>query len=402
MSQYLPLKEFEFIDDFDVNEILSTADDADYGYMLEVSIAYPKKLHDLHNNLAFLPEHISMNQKNNAKKLMLTLKDKDCYVLHYRTLKNALSHGLKLIKVHKVLKFFQSPFLKPYIDMNTIERQKATNDFDKQLFKNMNNYIFGKCLQSVRKMCNIKLISKWDGRYGCKNLIALPNFKNRKIFSENLVSIELAKTNLYYNKAIIIGSAILEISRTLIYKFYYDFMIPKLGNNVKLCYIDTDGLILQIQNTDIYQFIKENINEFDTSDYDLNNPYNIPLANKKIVGKMKDECNGTPISHFVGLRAKMYSIKIGNQNKIVKKAKGVKKNIINKKISFENYVDCLKKNLTLVDKQNLIKSHLHKVYSIEQEKKMLNGADDKRFILKDRISTLAWGHFRIENEKNNI
>lgn len=259
-----------------------------------MSLEYPENLHFEHNDFPFCPIH-KLSEDGHSKKLMLTLEDKHEYVMHYRMLKLVLSHGLKLIKVHKVLKFFQSPFLKPYIQLNTCERQKAKSVFEQTLYKNSNNYVFGKCVQNIRNQVDMRLVNKWDGRYGCKSLISKPNFKRRVIFEENLVAVELAKTNVYYNKSIAIGAAILSISKVKVYSFLYDFLKPKLKDNLTILYSDTDAFIMEVRNTDMYEFMKKNIDEFDTSGYATNNPYNIDLVNAKVVGKWKDECNGKPI-----------------------------------------------------------------------------------------------------------
>lgn len=249
-------------------------------------------------------------------------------------------------------------------------------------------------LQSARKMANIKLVNKWDGRFGCKSLISSPAFKRRVIFSENLVAIEQHKTNIFYNRPIIVASAILEQSKIKMYEFYYEILKPHFKDDLKLLYTDTDSFLIHIRNHDMYEFIKNHIDEFDTSEYESNNLYGIPLKNAKCLGKWKDEGNGRIIESFIGLRSKMYSIKFAN-NKVVKRAKGVKKNIINKKITFNDYVECLQKNCKVIETQNLIKSHLHRVYSIEQSKHILDANDDKRYILPDRVSTLAFGHHEI-------
>lgn len=279
-----------------------------------------------------------------------------------------------------------------------MERQKAKSPFEKTIYKNANNFVFGKCIENVKNNCDMKLSTKWNGRYGCKVLVAKPNFKRRVIFSENFVCVELSRTNIYYNKCIIVGAAILEISKIRMYEFLYDFLKPKFNDDLTVTYYDTDSFIILLQNHDLYQLIKENLNEFDTSDYDPNNPYGMPLANAKKLGFLKDEGAGKPIQAFVGIKSKMYAIKFANGGKVIKKAKGVKKSVVNKKISFENYMECLQNHSIFVENQNLIRSHLHTVYSIQQTKKVLDSSDDKRFLLEDGIHSYAFGHFKIPKE----
>nr|CAH7754719.1 unnamed protein product [Callosobruchus chinensis] len=136
---------------------------------------------------------------------------------------------------------------------------------------------------------------------------------------------------------------ILDIPKTFMYDFHYDYMLKKFQNNeCKLMYSDTDSFLHQITCDDVcHEVIKQDIERFDTFDYPAENAYNIPLVNKKVPGLMKDEANGKIITHFVGLRSKMFAYKVLN-GKVVKKSKGVKYKVVRNKITFENYFNCLK------------------------------------------------------------
>lgn len=188
----------------------------------------------------------------------------------------------------------------------------STNDFEKNTYKLMNNACFGKCLEDVRNYVDIKLFNSWDGYYGAKSYIGKPTFKRSIIFSENLVAVEMLRTNINMNKPYIIGISILEISKTKMYNFHYDFMLKEFDSqHCKIAYCDTDSFIYAIKCDDVYtDFMRNNFEEFDTSDYSVDNPYNIKQYNKKILGKMKDENNGKIMLEFIGLRAKMYSFKV--------------------------------------------------------------------------------------------
>lgn len=217
------------------------------------------------------------------------------------------------------------------------------------------------------------------------NLIVKPNFKKRVVFNENLIAIEMNRTNIFIAIPIIVGVSVLEISKLCMYDFHYDFMLKQFSyEDCKLLYTDTDSFIYNIQCDDVYNLLRNYPEKFDTSDFPNENRFGIELKNKKIPGLMKDGCNGKILKEFVGLRSKMYSIKIAkteNEIETIKKAKGVKPNVIKKKIDFEKYVECLKTNVNVIDVQCTIKSKLHKVFSIEQTKSMLNSQDDKRKIL---------------------
>ena len=156
-------------------------------------------------------------------------------------------HGLKLKKVHKVHQFNQEPWLKPYIEMNTELRKKAKNDFEKDFFKLMNNAVFGKPMEDVRKHRDIKLVTTDKRR---NKLVSEPNYDAIKCFSENLVAIEMRKTKVKMNKPIYVGMTILDISKTLMYEFWYEYLKSKYEDKIKLCYMDTDILISIIKTED--------------------------------------------------------------------------------------------------------------------------------------------------------
>lgn len=197
-------------------------------------------------------------------------------------------------------------------------------------------------MENIRKHRVIKFVKTWEGRYGAKNLIASPKFHSRTSLGNNLMIIELKKSEIIFNKPLYVGLSILDISKLFMYNFHYDYMLPKMGLKCcKLMYIDTDSFIYELKCNDVYEeVIKTDLERFDTSDYPSDNSYNIPLVNKKVLGLMKDEVNGKIITHFVGLRSKMYSFKVQG-DKEVKRAKGTKYNVVRNKLTFNDYFECL-------------------------------------------------------------
>lgn len=395
MMQHLPINGFKWSDrQFTADEILNMTDDASMGYMFEVDLDYPESLHDLHNDYPFCAENMPVPNTTNVRKLLLTLNNRKNYVIHYRMLKLALQHGLVLKKVHRTLEFYQSAWLKPYIMLNTEMRARATNDFEKDLYKLMNNAIFGKSMENVRSRVDIHLRTKWEGRYGARKLIARPNFKRRTIFNEDLVAVEMSRTNILMDKPISVGMAILDISKVVMYEYYYNFLKTKYGENICLAYTDTDSFVLHVKTDDFYEDMKQNLERYDTSDYPENNKFQMPRVNKKIPGLFKDELNSIIVTKFVGLRSKMYCVQTGDIDKM-KKAKGVKKYVLKREIQFDDYLNCLKNNSEIVKDQNSFRTKLHDVYTIRQTKIALSPFDDKRHILPCNIDTLAHGHVRI-------
>ena len=200
---------------------------------------------------------------NKCKKLVCNLFNKKKYVAHINTLKQALNHGLKFKKIHRVIEFNQEAWLKPYIDMNTELRKLAKNDFEKDLFKLMNKSVFGKKMENIKKNRDIKLVTTDKKR---SKLVSEPNYRTINLISEDLSIIEMKKTKLKMNKPIYLGLSILEISKTLMYEFWYDYMKPKCNGNVKLRYMGTDSFIMNIKTNDFYEDIASDVeNRFDTS-----------------------------------------------------------------------------------------------------------------------------------------
>ncbi|XP_025155164.1 uncharacterized protein LOC112588695 [Harpegnathos saltator] len=181
--------------------------------------------------------------------------------------------------------------------------------------------------------------------------------------------------------------------KTLVTSLQY--MSPLYQNRCKVMYTDTDSLIYHIQCDDIFEHMKRDISKFDTSDYPADNMYGIPLVNKKVSGLMKDENNGAIMTEFVGLRAKMYALKVDSKND-TKKAKGVKTNVVARTITFDDYMQCLRDEVEKQRRQSCIRSKMHKVYTVSELKTALSPYDDKRYIVPNSTDTLPWGHYRIQ------
>ena len=181
---------------------------------------------------------------NKCKKLVCNLFNKKKYVAHINTVKQALNHGLKLKRIHRVIQFNQEARLKLYIDMNTELRKLAKNDFENDLFKLMNNLVFGKTMENIRKHRDIKLVTTDKKR---DKSVSEPNYQTINLISEYLSIIEMKKTKVKMNKPIYLGLSILEISKTLMYEFWYDYMKPNYNDNVKLCYMDTNSFIMNVK-----------------------------------------------------------------------------------------------------------------------------------------------------------
>ena len=351
-------------------------------------------MQNLHCDLPFLPERMVVN---NTKKLICNLQDKKDYVVHINVLKQALDHGLKLIKVYQVTEFDQEAWLKEYINFNTELRKKAINDFEKDFFKLMNNAVFGKTMENVRKHRDIKLVKTDKKR---NKLVPETNYHTMKLIEDNLAIIEMKKVNVKINKPIYLGLSILDISKITMYEFWYDLIKSKYESNAKLCYMDTDSFIINVKTEDFYKDISENVIErFDTSNYIHDRPLPIGV-NKKVLGLMKDELGGGIITEFVALRPKAYSYKTEDKVEL-KKAKGTKKCIINKMLNFNDYKNCLFDNVKVLRSQQRFKSENHIVYTENINKIALSCNDDKRFVATDGIESYPYGYVLKKNKKTS-
>ena len=201
----------------------------------------------------------------------------------------------------------------------------------------MNNSVFGKTMENIRKQRDIKLVRTDKKR---NRLVSEPNCHTMNYISEDLSIIEMNKTKVKMNKPIYLGLSILEISKILMYEFWYDYMKPKYNDNVKLCYMDTDSFVMNIETEDFYEDIANNVEKrFDTSNYEVNRP--LPTGkNKKVIGLMKDELGGKIIAEFITLRPKTYSY-LTDDCKEDKKAKGTKKCVIKRMIKFNDLLNLI-------------------------------------------------------------
>ena len=337
----------------------------------------------MHNDYPLAPEKIKVDKLD--KLIWSFLPKKHCVTLQKSETISQRRNDPQ--KVHRGIKFYQSPWMEPYIRKNTELRKTASSSFEKDFFKLMNNSVFGKTIENIRKRQNVNII---DNRKIAVKLSSKPNCERLTISDENSVAVYMKKTEVYFNKPIYVGQAILDLSKTLMFDFQYNYIKNIYGNNAELLFTDTDSLMYLIQTDDFYHDINKDIKKkFDTSDYPENHPSGIKTGvNKKVIGKFKDEAAGKQITHFVGLRPKLYTFRVEEKGE-TRKAKGVKKNVIKKSLSFEDYKKCLFSEEEVMKEMNIIRSQNHDIFSMTANKVALSANDDKRSICENRINTLA-------------
>ena len=393
MPKPLPVGGFEWMNEKELKNWERFVDKEGIGCILEVDLEYPVELHDFHNDFPLAPERLTLGK---VEKLTQNLRDKEKMVLHGKNLQLYLSLGMKLKLVRRGLKFQEKNFMKNYIDKNTSLRSQAKNAFEKDLFKLMNNSVFGKTMENVRNRVTIELVK--DAERAAK-LVNKPNFEELKIFDEFLIAVKMRKTKVWMNKPVYVGMSILDLSKTLMFSFQYEY-VKKKWEKVEVLYSDTDSLVLNIETDDFFKDISGDVVEwFDTNDFPKDHPAvleGLPIVkeNKKKIGLMKDECGGKILTEWVALRPKLYSFLTESGEK--QKAKGLKKSIKNKSLRHENFLKCLRTGKSQTRKQCLFRSRDHHIFTENMVKVALSCDDDKRIVLGNGIDTLSLGHFLLE------
>ena len=402
-----------------VPDIQSIAPDAEIGYMLELDLEAPVHLHDYFADYPLAPEkqiipedwlslynerlvqdkEVGNGKYMSGEKLVQTLYPKKNYVVHYRALQTYMKFGMKITKIHSAIKFRQSPWMKDYIEKNIRKRKiaKANGDeFGVMYYKLKNNAVFGKQMENVRKHMRVELLRTEEDKK-IRRLASSPLYVGFKAFEGGITAVHMLKSTVTLNKPIYVGQAILDISKAMMFNFWYGYIKPRYEDKARLLYTDTDSLIMWIETEDIYKDRAERPDIFD-----LNYSGDLFL--------MKDETKGDPIGESVCLKPKMYSVlPAGHDPKTpddpdsedpkkkhgIQKAKGVKKCVVKRELRHDKFLECLRnKKLTRHDMYGL-RSYDHQIYLERVNKIGLNPYDNKRWILLDGIRTLPYGHWRI-------
>lgn len=325
-----------------------------------------------------------------TEKLIPNLMPKKRYICHYRNLQTYVKLGVTLSKIHRVIQFSQTPWLAKYVEFNTEKRKNSKNEFEKSFFKLLINSVFGKNIESVRNRLRVNIYNGKPNQFqACVNK---PSFEEFRIFSKDLVGVKLKKINICLNKPVYSGFTILETSKLTNFDFHYDFVKKKYGEQAKLLYCDTDSLAYFIETENLYDDMSKHKDLFDFSDYPKDHPL-YDTANKKKLGKWKDEFCGMIGETWVALRAKMYSIKYGE--KVKKTAKGLGTHTVKHHLRHIDYEKAMDTEQVEIASFNTFRSVNHNIGTVTQQKAGLNCFDDKRYVLNDKISTYAYGHYMI-------
>ena len=297
MSQPMPEGEFGWLheDEWSTIDWTAQTEEQQFGYFVECDLDYPTTLHDLHSDYPLAPERMAIrasmlsetqvavrrnyaiSRNAGASKLVPNLLPKQKYCLHYRNLQFYLKHGMQITKVHRVLKFRQSRWLQPYIEQNQQLRARASNEFEKDFFKLMNNSIYGKTCENLKKRTDIKLVTS---KREAKPLTEKPHCMGYRIFTVDLIGIQMRKVQVLIDKPFYVGFSVLELAKLHMYRFHYDYILPKYGDKAMLLFTDTDSLMYEIQTEDAYEDMWKDRHLFDLAGYPQVSKFNDPSNNK--------------------------------------------------------------------------------------------------------------------------
>jgi hypothetical protein len=400
------------------------------GWILEVDLEYPAELHELHNDYPLCPSHrhvcpssytSEMAQREGInifkqkqlqvghEKLVADLNPKECYVIHYRMLQLALRLGLILKKVHRVIRFKQKPWLKEYISLNTEKRKQATDAIAKDFFKLMNNSIFGKTMEQVRRRRKVKIfVGEKDVGQALK-IIASPLYKHHRIIQDNaILAVERHLTRITMNRPMILGMTILDLSKFHMFNFHYNVMMSHFGpSHLRMCYTDTDSLVYLLTATtsghsvyDDLRHLQEQYQCFDLSEiHDPQHPLLQggvdKMQNARVLGKFKDELFGEPMIQFIALRPKMYSM-VDTHGKEKSRRKGIPRAVA---MTHQDYYKAFLEGRGKDVRFQRIEHNPHfELQTREHVKLGLNACDDKSYYV-DAFTSYSYGHKNIPSRK---
>ena len=315
MSQYIPTGDFkkmhsfakfgcdndELLIDEIKEDILNTPDDCAYGYFIECDLEDPTEIKEKTENFPLCPYQTkadpdlfsgymnSVKQPNYkpTEKLMCDLTNKNNYMMHYRMFTFYTNLGMKVTHIHTIYRFKLSLWLEKYIFHNTQKRTKAKTHFEKDLYKLLNNAFFGKTMENVRERVNLEIFPHTNIDQIIKRQSKL-SFKGIVNHYSEFSVYKYDKEKTVFDKPIYLGFSVLELSKLLMYEFYYHKLQPYYSSSVKLHYMDTDSFILSIKTGDLINDLEYLKDDFDFSELDENHEL-YETINKKVIGKMKIE-----------------------------------------------------------------------------------------------------------------
>ncbi|XP_053208508.1 uncharacterized protein LOC128392507 [Panonychus citri] len=416
MCQELPVGEFSWVPAGQfINVIYKILDiddsDLSSGFILEVDLEYPDNLHDKHNDYPLAPYKQSIsdellspyqkaiaerlaaigNKSTKVPKLVTTFLKREKYVVHGKTLYFYLKEGMKLKKIHRIIRFKQAPWLKPYVEFCTEQRKQSSTNFEKDFWKLMVNSIYGKTIEDKRKHTHVELVL--DNASAEKRLRD-NTCENFLILDEDRILFKMKRKQIIMDKPIAIGFTVLELSKMKMYDLHYNHFKATYGNNINLVYTDTDSFIYEVKNAANDHIIARMHSILDTSNYPREHRYFQTSVKRKLA--FKDELSGGIMFEFIGLKSKLYAYKSDEGEK--KRAKGVNRAAM-KRITFDDYKKAIDASTNVRLTMHRLQAVRHEIQLLKYQKLCITPFDNKRYIREDGISTLAYGHYSLRADQ---
>jgi len=361
-----------------------------FGYFLEINCNFPTHLHD------YLDQFVPLVERKKppgaaTERLVSDFSDKKNYVLTLQHFQLILKLGVQITHIWQVLRYKQENYMAAYIDIVTKWRTESTNKFSNSLFKNMLCAIFGK---TIERTDNRKCVEIVTDEKRMQKVIRKGTFLDRHIYKYSdfsMAVVELSKGVVFMDRPIIIGAFILNITKVYMYNFWYN-VIKVNFNCASLASTDTDSMLFTFKSKNPNSIFKRLAHHFDFSNLDKTHEL-YSTENKGVLGKFKMETQGKKVLALCCVKSKVYSLLF--EDSCVKKLKGIQKDYVLNKLTFDDYVNCVKYSETRFALFRTIVSREHELYTVQQCKLALECTDHKRFTMPDRINTLAFGNYRI-------
>lgn len=428
LSKVLPEKDFRWLSEEEIArlEIESLSHKSPIGYVLEVDLDYPPELHREHSMYPLAPHRVAIPPaqwsdhtyklaqalqdigvfKIGQEKLVPDLTERRNYIVHYQNLKFYLAKGMRLRRIHRAVAFRQRAWMHDFVEFITVQRAKAVSEFESSFWKLILNSIYGRLLMDKGKHVSMKLIDDVKVFQKCASK---PNFKSVTFYNSDFVGVQIKPESIELGNPVAVGFAVLELSKCHMYKFHYNHALPILGgpSRCQLLMTDTDSLAYEVEGGDDPKELLARVapQYFDFSNFPPDHAL-YDAGNRKIKGTFKFEHAAQTISHFVGIRPKMYCFRFaGDDNSRqddVAKAKGIPRMALNK-LRFEDYCKALvEPGQTQTCHFQCIRSKKHQLYTLKAKKKSLSSLDTKRWLCDDGINTLAHGDFRCRRNVDHV
>lgn len=415
----LPINKFKWMkkEKFSTIDWANVETENDHGYILEVDLEYPAKYHRDHGDFPLAPENLEIDfdrlspymkevlinlenkDRYRDRKLVGTFSKRERYVTHFKNLKLYLQLGMKLEKIHRVLKFRQEAFIAPFIEKCTKLRQASKTKFEQDQYKKVANCVYGKTIQNNRNYIEVKL---HNNRESLMKLVSHFTYKSFSIITNNLVQTNHFPDKIEHKRPIYVGFTILELSKHFMFDFYYNILKKNLPCKLELGMSDTDSFLFKV--SDAVKFRNHIKNYMDYSNYPPDHEW-FSSSNKAKLGFFKDELAGQQVCReFVGLKSKCYAMLLksltNEQFKEKKVCKGLGRVAINNRLKFKHYKRCLFKGNTKRLDFHVIKSKTHKLSTTRIMKKAISHFDSKRWIFHCGIHSEPYDSVFIKSKRS--